>query len=332
MEQKRVLVVEDEALVAMDLKYTLERLGYEVVGTATTGKEAVGLAGERNPDVVLMDIVLPGDMDGIEAAAEIRDQFDIPVVYVTAYADESKIQRAKATEPFGYIMKPFQERELHGNIQVALYRHDMERSLRQSKAVLEQVMRGTLNAMAKMVELKDPIIAGHQHRVARLSAAIAKEIGLFEEDAEGIRLAATVHAAGLLGIPYSILSKQRPLSEHEVQLFRTHARIGYDLFKDIGFPWPVADVALHHHERMDGSGYPDGLKGEEISIAARIVAVASTVDFITFGGTHAFVPPELRGQEAALDEISHNAGTLYDPNVVEACVRLIRDKGFNLAE
>lgn len=330
MDKTSVLVVEDEALVAMDIKYTLEHLGYTVTGIATTGEEAIRAAGTQKPDAVLMDIVLGGGIDGIQAAAEIRNRFDIPVVYLTAYADEAKIERAKLTEPFAYIMKPFQDRELHGNLQVALYKHGMEHKLRESQARLERVMRSILDVMARMVELKDPMLAGHQQRVAKLARAIAEELGLSGEETEGIYLAATVHASGLLGIPFNILSKPTPLTGQEEKLFQTHTAIGYDLFQDIDFPWPVADVARHHHERMDGSGYPDGLKGNEISLAARIVSLASVVDFTAFGGTHAFVQSGVRGVDAALAEIAKGKDTLYDGNVVDACLRLFKEKGFRL--
>jgi response regulator RpfG family c-di-GMP phosphodiesterase len=330
MDKTSVLVVEDEALVAMDIKYTLERLGYTVTGIVGTGEEAVRAADQQKPDVVLMDIVLRGMMDGIQAATEIRGRFDIPVVYLTAYADEAKIQRAKLSEPFAYIMKPFQDRELHGNIQVALYKHGMEHALRESHAKMERTMRATLDVMAKLVELKDPSLAGHQLRVARLSKALALELGLPEAEAEGIGLAASVHATGLLGIPFNILSKPTPLTIQEEQLFQTHTLLGYNLFKDIDFPWPVAEVALHHHEHVDGSGYPDGLQGDRISLASRIVAVASAVDFIASGGAHAFVSPEVKGVDVALAEIAKGKGSLYDANVVGACLRLFKEKAFRL--
>ncbi|MBU4259376.1 MAG: response regulator, partial [Desulfobacteraceae bacterium] len=123
MSDTRILVVEDEGIIAKDIKNILSFLGYSVIGIASSGEEAIEKAMEMHPDLVLMDIVLEGDMDGVKAAEHIRDRFDIPVVYLTAYSDDTTLQRAKITEPYGYILKPFQERELYTTIEMALYKH-----------------------------------------------------------------------------------------------------------------------------------------------------------------------------------------------------------------
>ncbi|OPX64441.1 response regulator [Methanoregula sp. PtaB.Bin085] len=136
MNKARILIVEDELIVAEDLKMTLVTLGYEVVGISVTGEHAIELAGETRPDVILMDIMLAGELDGIATAGKIRAQYDIPVIYVTAYADENLVARAKLTEPFGYIVKPFNEREVNSNIEISLYRHRIERELKKRDAIL----------------------------------------------------------------------------------------------------------------------------------------------------------------------------------------------------
>ncbi len=136
MSRSRILIVEDELIVAEDLKMTLNSLGYEVVGVSGTGEHAIELAAEKKPDIILMDIMLAGEMDGITTAAKIRSLYDIPVIYVTAYADENLIARAKLTEPFGYIVKPFNEREVHSNIEISLYRHRMEREIKKRDTIL----------------------------------------------------------------------------------------------------------------------------------------------------------------------------------------------------
>ena len=129
----RILIVEDETIVALDLKSSLTLLGYAVVGTASSGEEAIAKANETRPDLALMDIILKGEMDGVQAAEAIRADLDIPVIFLTACADESTLERAKVTEPFGYLLKPFEERELHGHIEVALYKHRIEKRLRESE-------------------------------------------------------------------------------------------------------------------------------------------------------------------------------------------------------
>lgn len=141
MPSSRILLVEDEAIVAMDIENSLKSLGYTVPAMASSGEEAIEQVSRTLPDLVLMDIMLQGDMDGVEAARAIRDRFDIPVVYLTAYADDTTLGRAKVTEPFGYILKPFEQRMLHITIEVALYKHKMERKLRESEQWLSNILK-----------------------------------------------------------------------------------------------------------------------------------------------------------------------------------------------
>jgi len=145
MANTRLLVVEDESIVAMDIKHRAEGLGYDVLGIAASGEEAIKKTEENQPDLVLMDIVLKGKMDGIQAAQEIRERFDIPVVYLTAYSDEKTLGRAKLTGPFGYIIKPFEDRELHSAIEVALYKHKMDSKLRESEEKYRMLFQSSPN-------------------------------------------------------------------------------------------------------------------------------------------------------------------------------------------
>lgn len=137
-----ILVVEDESIVSKDIQMSLKKLGYNVVGAAATGEKAVELAKELNPDVVLMDIMLKGDMTGIDAAAEIKESMSIPVIFLTAYADESTLNKAKVTEPYGYIIKPFKEVDIHTSIEMALYKHDKEREVRKERDFLYNIVEG----------------------------------------------------------------------------------------------------------------------------------------------------------------------------------------------
>jgi len=324
MAKARIMIVEDEMIVAGDIKRTLQDKEYEVSSVVSSGEEAIKKAEADNPDLVLMDIVLKGEMNGIDAAREIRERFGIPVVYLTAYADEKTLTRAKITEPFGYIVKPFHEKELHSNIEMALYKHKTERKLKESYARLKRTMEGIIDAMAMMVELRNPFIAGHQHRVAQLASAIATEMGLPEDQIKTTHLAATIHDVGLINIPFEVLSKPYRLSGEELDYYKIHPKVGYSILKNIEFPWPIAQVVLQHHERMDGSGYPQCLSGNDILLEARIVGVADVVEAMSSQRPYraAF------NMDKVLEEISRNRGIFYEPAAVDACLKLFREKGF----
>jgi PAS domain S-box-containing protein/putative nucleotidyltransferase with HDIG domain len=193
---------------------------------------------------------------------------------------------------------------------------------------LRASLEGTIEAVGKSVEARDPYTAGHQQRVTELAIAIAHEMDLDEDRIEGIRMGASIHDIGKIHLPAEILSKPSKLSDIEYSLIQSHPQVGYDILKDIDFPWPVADVAHQHHERLDGSGYPQGLKGDEICLEARIVAVADVVEAIS---SHRPYRPSL-GIDVALDEIRKQRGKLYDPEVVDTCLKLFSENTFNFKE
>jgi HD-GYP domain-containing protein (c-di-GMP phosphodiesterase class II) len=176
------------------------------------------------------------------------------------------------------------------------------------------------------VETRNPYTAGHQRRVARLSAAVASELGLDDITVGGIRLAANIHDIGKLGVPAEILSRPERLLPAELELIQEHPRAGHDIMAGVTLPWPVAEMILQHHERIDGSGYPDGLQGEQISIGARIIAVTDTVDAIA---SHRPYRAAL-GIDAALTQIADGRCTKFDPDVVDVTLDLFRTRGIGL--
>ncbi len=203
-------------------------------------------------------------------------------------------------------------------------REQAEEGLRQSLERLQRALEGTVNVLVSTIEMKDPYTAGHQRRVTQLACAVAQEMGLPEERIEGLRVAGLIHDLGKINVPAEILSKPGALSDLEYGLIRAHPQIGYDILKTTDFPWPVAEIVLQHHERLDGSGYPQGLAGEEIRLEARILAVADVVEAMA-----SFRPYRpAHGIDKALEEISQNRGVLYDPEVVDVCLRLFTEKGF----
>ena len=172
--------------------------------------------------------------------------------------------------------------------------------------------------------MRDAYTAGHQRRVTQLAYAIAKEMDLPEEQSEGIRVAGALHDIGKINIPAEILSKLGGLTEHEYGMVQAHPQLSHSILKTIEFPWPVAEMVFQHHERMDGSGYPQGLSGEEILLEARILGVADVVAAMTANRSYRAA----HGIYDALEEISQNRGILYDHGVVDACLKLFTERGF----
>jgi PAS domain S-box-containing protein/putative nucleotidyltransferase with HDIG domain len=203
-----------------------------------------------------------------------------------------------------------------------------EQALQRSYDKLRETLIVTVNTLASTVEMRDPYTAGHQRRVTILACAIAEELGLTEEQFDGLRLAGLVHDIGKFTVPVEILNKPGRISETEFNIIKTHPQAGYNLLKEIEFPWPVAQIVLQHHERLDGSGYPQGLKNGGIMLEAKILAVADVVEAMA---SHRPYRPAL-GIEVALEEITKNKGVLYDPDVVDVCSRLFIDKGFVLGQ
>jgi len=205
-------------------------------------------------------------------------------------------------------------------------RRQAEEKLRETLESLRKSIKTTIQVLGTASEAKDPYTAGHQKRVADLARIIATEMGLPHDTIEGIRMAGSIHDIGKLSVPAEILSKPTKLTNIEFSLIKEHSRIGYEMLKDVESPWPLAQIVYQHHERMNGSGYPRNLKGDEILMEARILAVADVVEAMA---SHRPYRPTL-GIDAALEEIEKNKGILYDDAVADACLRLFREKGYQL--
>jgi len=459
MKKPQIMIAVDESITALEIKNRTLRMGYNVSAVVSSGKEAIKRVKETIPDLILMDVKLKGKMDGVEAAEHIYKQFNVPVVYLAEYADDETLQRAKITEPFGYILKPFEERELHTAIEMALYRYNMVKRLKESEHWLSTIFKGiadavivtnkkghitfmnpasesltgwikqealgrnlpevfnikykqpfesfessplkpikegaqinlvdqiilidkngreipidfraspiqnknentngsvlvfqditerklaeqelkssltklrkatggVINAIALIVERRDPYTAGHQRRVTNLARAIANEMGYKDEQVDGIRMAGAIHDLGKISVPAEILSKPGRLSETEFGLIKLHPQAGYEILETIDFPWPVARILRQHHERIDGSGYPLGIMDKEILIESKTIGVADVVEAMA---SHRPYRPSL-GIDKALKEISQNRGIIYDPKIVDACLKLFSKKGFTFEE
>jgi HD-GYP domain-containing protein (c-di-GMP phosphodiesterase class II) len=198
--------------------------------------------------------------------------------------------------------------------------HDLQESLTKLRSTID----GAIETLGMTVEIRDPYTAGHQRRVADLASLIAQEMRLSEDQVTGIRIAAIVHDLGKLGVPVEILNKPGKLTDLEFTMIKTHPQMAFDLLKSIDFPWPIAQISLQHQERLDGSGYPQGLKGDAILLEARIIAVADVVEAMS---SHRPYRPSL-GMERTIEEITKYRGIRYDAEVVDACLRVLQSTSF----
>ena len=199
-----------------------------------------------------------------------------------------------------------------------------EESLRQSMIQLRTTLKASINALASAIEMRDPYTTGHQERVTKLACAIAREMGLSEDQIECIQIAGIIHDIGKIYVPAEILSKPGKLNEFEFMIVKTHSQVGYKILSKIEFPWPIADIVHQHHERVNGSGYPQRLTGKDILLEAKILGVADVVEAMS---SHRPYRPAL-GIPVALEEISRNKGVLYDPEVADACLKLFAENKF----
>lgn len=219
------------------------------------------------------------------------------------------------------------DRVIQCNIRDISDRKKIEILMLEYQTLTNVSMREMIRTLIAMVEFKDPYTAEHQSRVADLSVAIANELELPLHTVEGIRMSAMVHDIGKIGIPAEILTKPTPLTNYELAMVRSHAQAGFEIVKHIHFPWPLATTIHQHHERLDGSGYPKGLSGDDIIEEARIIAVADTVEAMSSDRPYRKSP----GIEKALREIETGSGTLFDPAIVHACLTLFQKKNYSFS-
>lgn len=311
----KIFVVEDDALTAAQLKRYIEEMGYQFAGKTDNAESAVDEIMQSEPDLVLMDIRLNGATDGVEAAARLQADSAVALIYLTAYADDEILARAKLTEPYGYLVKPFSKQALQASIEMGLYKSDMERKQR-------RLYDAVVQTITELVKLHDPYLIGVQTSAAQLAEAIAIELHLPKPEVRGIRLAAMLHGIGLVGIPSSLTCYGAPLQGLQRAIFQNHPKIAWRLLKDLEFPYPVAEMVYQHMERLDGSGFPRGLSGAAILPGARIVAVACMAAKMLCARGH----ESPAGVEKAIKALEQSRGTLFDAKVVDACIRLIREK------
>jgi HD-GYP domain-containing protein (c-di-GMP phosphodiesterase class II) len=245
------------------------------------------------------------------------------VVYLTSYADDKTFGRAKLTGPSGYILKPVEKRQLHVAIELALHKKGIELSLKKNHARIYGSMKGMIDAIAGTVELRGPYTEGHHERVAKLATAIGREMGLTDFQVEGIDLASRIYDIGTVNIPVEILQNVERLAGINLTIYQSYPEAAYDTLKKIECIWPIADITIQHRECYDGSGFPWGIKGEEILIEARVLSVAVGIEDLT---THRSYRNAFSWDQA-LESLSSHSGSRYDPRAVAACLMLFNEKG-----
>jgi putative nucleotidyltransferase with HDIG domain len=348
----RVLIVDDERSIRFTLGEFLRKAEYDVE-TADDAPAALRILSERPFDVVVTDIVMPR-VSGLALLHAIREAAPrVQVIIMTGEPTAETAAQAVRNGAFDYLFKPITKEAVLRTVANAAkikaiddererldaanreYRKGLEllvdqrtEDLREANAALQKTIEGTIRAAALIVESRDPYTGGHQQRVARLARAIADRLHWPGDRGTGLYMAGLIHDVGKIGIPAEILSKPGKLSENEMNFIRTHADVGYNILQPIAFPWPIAEIVRQHHERLDGSGYPDGMKAPEILFEARILAVADTVEAM-WG--HRPYRPAL-GIGKALEEIRRGRGAQYDPEAVDACIALFEELGFRFEE
>lgn len=333
-----ILAVDDTPASLRLLTDILNGEGYSV-RSAINGELALKAATTQPPQLVLLDVNMPG-MDGFEVCRQLKQLpslHDVPVIFVSALSETQDKLKGFDIGGVDYVTKPFQREELLARVRTHIELHRLRnhlgemvdertRSLSESENRLKKTLLETVSAVAAMVELRDPYTAGHQRRVEQIATAIAHELQLPEQQIEALSLAAVVHDVGKIHVPSEILSKPGHLTDVEFSLIKQHPETGYDILKGIDFPWPIANIVRQHHERLNGSGYPHGLNGDDILLEARILAVADVIEAMA---SHRPYRPGL-GIDTALEEVENNRDTLYDPAVTDAALTLFREKGFQL--
>jgi len=343
-DKPQIMIVDDEEPIRRLLSRMLKMNG-DTCTLAADAKEARAFLKDQNFDLILCDVNMPGE-SGIDFIRYVLSEYpETAAIMVTAVDDPEVAESALEVGAYGYIIKPFEPNEVMNNVSNALRRQKLEIENRRHRKNLEKLvlertdklkktlndlqkaMDGIIEAMGMTVEIRDPYTAGHQRRVAEIAQGIAIEMGLSKQQIEGVRMAGVIHDIGKMVVPAEILSKPGKITEHEFGIIKSHPEVGYNILKKIDFPWPIAQIVYQHHERMDDSGYPQGLSGKDILLEARIMAVADVVEAMA---SHRPYRPAL-GIDIALEEISKNRGVFYDPEVVDACLRIFKEEKFKLS-
>ena len=322
-----ILIVDDEYIGRETLQSVLEGEGYELE-MAENGLQAIEKAKKLLPDVILLDVMMPG-MTGFEVCQRIRSDpqiAEIPIIILTALDDRESLLNALKAGADDFISKPFDRFELRARL-LGITRLNRYQKLLQERAKLREANAQLLNAYETTIEslshaldLRDRETEGHSRRVTELTIQLAQALNISEAEITHYRRGALLHDMGKIGVPDSILHKPDTLSDEEWVIMRKHPQLAYDMLYPIEYLHPALDIPYSHHEKWDGSGYPRGLKGEEIPMSARLFAVADVWDALTSDRPYRAAWSE----EEALQYIREQSGKHFDPNVVELFFKVVQ--------
>ncbi len=334
-ERFHIMVVEDEELIRDMIQQNIEWAGYECT-IAKSGIEALEILARdsKKVHIIITDIRMPG-LSGIELTKKIKENYDSDVIVMTGFAEDFDYEKVIESGASDFFQKPINPKELILRVKRVLKerillteRNRADEELRKNIQKLQNAQEQTVAALASTTEIRDPYTSGHQNNVTKIACSIAEHMGLSAELIRGLRIAGLLHDIGKISVPAEILSKPGKITKDEFNIIKNHCRIGHNILKGIEFQWPVAKIVLQHHERMNGSGYPLGIQGEEILLEARILAVADVIEAMS---SHRPYRAAL-GLDVALEEIRKNRGVLFDSVVVDSCLDLASSGKLNFGQ
>lgn len=330
-DQIHILIVDDEEEIRGTIQEAIQLSGYQCY-TACSGEEALKILDKKNINVVITDIRMPG-LSGIELTKRIKEKYSSDVIVMTGYAGSLTYEKVIEIGASDFVRKPVSPNELIMRLQrvvrenkLLVERNQAGAEAKRSFVKLQKALDQTVNALTSAVEMRDPYTSGHQRRVTQVACAIAEQMGFSADQIDGLRKSGLLHDIGKISVPSELLSKPGKLTAAEFSLIKDHPQTGYEILKGIEFSWPIAQIVLQHHERINGSGYPLGLSNEKILLEAKILCVSDVVEAMS---SHRPYRPAL-GIDTALEEISRNKGILYEPDVADACLMLFKEKGFTI--
>jgi putative nucleotidyltransferase with HDIG domain len=334
-KRERILIVDDDEAIRHLLQQILEREGYNTE-LAVDAEDAILFLNEQAVDLVISDVAMPGK-SGIQLLEEIKKNHpNVPTLMISGISTKKTAESIISMGAYDFLLKPFQKKQVLISVSNALRRRaldlqsqfevqnleniiqDQTQDLFKVNERLNSILDGTIKAMSLAVESRDPYTAGHQARVADIAVAIAIRMNFSLERVKYLKMAGLIHDIGKISVPAEILCKPTRLSDSEFNIMKEHPLTGYKILKEIEFPYPLAKIVYQHHERIDGSGYPNRLSGDEIYIESKILAVADVVEAMA---SHRPYRPSL-GIDVALNEIQNHRGRMFDPDVVDNCCYL----------